>query len=177
MSTKKSLDKNIWTSLVAQWLRICLPMQGTRVQALVQEDPTCHGAAKPMCHNYWACALEPMNHNYWACALEPVSHNYWACAPQLLKPACSRARMPQLLSPCSATREATAMRSPRTATKSSPHSPQLEKSLHAAMSTQCTQKKKNQTKTTEKRISIAALFIRDKTCNSPGVHEQRYGFT
>ena len=31
-------------SLVAQWLRICLPMQGTRVQALVWEDPTCHGA-------------------------------------------------------------------------------------------------------------------------------------
>ena len=27
-------------SLVAQWLRICLPMQGTRVQALVQEHPT-----------------------------------------------------------------------------------------------------------------------------------------
>ena len=33
-------------SLVAQWLRICLPMQGTRVQALVWEDPTCRGAAK-----------------------------------------------------------------------------------------------------------------------------------
>ena len=30
-------------SLVAQWLRICLPMQGTRVRALVWEDPTCHG--------------------------------------------------------------------------------------------------------------------------------------
>ena len=28
-----------WTSLVAQWLRICLPMQGTWVQALVPEDP------------------------------------------------------------------------------------------------------------------------------------------
>ena len=24
----------------------------TRVRALVQEDPTCHGATKPMCHNY-----------------------------------------------------------------------------------------------------------------------------
>ena len=43
-------------SLVAQWLRICLPMQGTRVRALVQEDPTCHGATKPMSHNYCACA-------------------------------------------------------------------------------------------------------------------------
>ena len=44
-------------SLVAHWLRIHLPMQGTRVRALVQEDPTCHGATKPMNHNYWACAL------------------------------------------------------------------------------------------------------------------------
>ena len=40
------------TSLVVQWLRIRLPMQGTRVRALVQEDPTCHGAAKPVHHNY-----------------------------------------------------------------------------------------------------------------------------
>ena len=39
-------------SLVAQWLRIRLPMQGTRVRALVQEDPTCRGATKPMRHNY-----------------------------------------------------------------------------------------------------------------------------
>ena len=39
-------------SLVAQWLRIHLPMQATRVQALVQEDPTCHGATKPMHQNY-----------------------------------------------------------------------------------------------------------------------------
>ena len=41
-----------WASLVAQWLRIHLPMQGTRVRALVQEDPTCHGATKPMHHKY-----------------------------------------------------------------------------------------------------------------------------
>ena len=36
------------TSLVAQWLRIHLPMQGTRVRALVQEDPTCRGATNPV---------------------------------------------------------------------------------------------------------------------------------
>ena len=39
-------------------------MQGTRVRALVREDPTCRGATKP------------------------VRHNYWAHEPQLLKPAC-----------------------------------------------------------------------------------------
>ena len=36
------------TSPVAQWLRIRLPMQGTQVQARVREDPTCHGATKPV---------------------------------------------------------------------------------------------------------------------------------
>ena len=39
-------------SLVAQWLRICLPMQGTQVRALVWEDTTCRGATKPVSHNY-----------------------------------------------------------------------------------------------------------------------------
>ena len=38
-------------SLVAQWLRVCLPMQGTRVLALVWEDPTCRGATGPVSHN------------------------------------------------------------------------------------------------------------------------------
>ena len=66
-----SIDANILNkilakraSLVAQWLRILLPMQGTWVRALVREDPTCHGATKP------------------------VRHNYWARMPQLLEPAC-----------------------------------------------------------------------------------------
>ena len=39
-------------SLVAQWLRICLLMQGTRVRALIWEDPTCRGATGPVSHNY-----------------------------------------------------------------------------------------------------------------------------
>ena len=38
-------------SLVAQWIRIHLPMQGTWVQYLVWEDSTCHGATKPKRHN------------------------------------------------------------------------------------------------------------------------------
>ena len=47
-----SIKKHSWASLVVQWLRIHLPMQGTQVRALVQEDPTCCGATKPMRHNY-----------------------------------------------------------------------------------------------------------------------------
>ena len=42
--------QNLGASLVAQWFRICLPMQGTRVQALVWEDPTCCGVTKPVSH-------------------------------------------------------------------------------------------------------------------------------
>ena len=38
-------------SLVAQWLRVCLLVQGTRVRALAWEDPTCRGAAGPVSHN------------------------------------------------------------------------------------------------------------------------------
>ena len=37
----------VGASLVAQWLRVCLPMQGTRVRALVWEDPTCRGVTRP----------------------------------------------------------------------------------------------------------------------------------
>ena len=42
----------LWTSLVAQWLGILLPMQGSQVRSLVWEDSTCRRAAKPMCRNY-----------------------------------------------------------------------------------------------------------------------------
>ena len=50
----ETVIKNLPTgaSLVAQWLRICLPMQGTRVRALVWEDPTCCRTAGPVSHNY-----------------------------------------------------------------------------------------------------------------------------
>ena len=50
---RKSYVKKIHgASLVAQWLRVCLLVKGTRVRALVWEDPTCRGAAGPVSHNY-----------------------------------------------------------------------------------------------------------------------------
>ena len=51
---KKKKKACFRTSLVAQWLKIHLPVQGSWVRALVWEDPTCCGATKPICHNYWA---------------------------------------------------------------------------------------------------------------------------
>ena len=56
---KPNQKHHVGTSLVAQWVRICLPMQGTQVQPLVWEDFTCHGETEPVRHNYWARALEP----------------------------------------------------------------------------------------------------------------------
>ena len=93
-------------SLVAQWLRIHLPMQQTQVQALVQEDPRSRST--------W-----PGFHNYWACALEPGSWSRRACVLRLLSPCAPGPRF--------TTREATAVRSPSNAMKSSSHSPQCEK--------------------------------------------------
>ena len=46
------LKNHFGASLVAQWLRIRPPMQGTRVRALVQEDPASRRATKPVPHNY-----------------------------------------------------------------------------------------------------------------------------
>ena len=40
------------------WLRIRLPVQGTKIQSLVQEDSTSHEAVKLVCHSYW-----PEHHN------------------------------------------------------------------------------------------------------------------
>ena len=47
-----SIKQYLGASLVAQWLGVCLPVQGTRVRALVWEDPTCRGATRPVSHNY-----------------------------------------------------------------------------------------------------------------------------
>ena len=48
------IKRLLWTSLVVQWVRIHLPLQGTQVQSLLQEDSSGLGAAGPVCHNCWA---------------------------------------------------------------------------------------------------------------------------
>ena len=84
------LNLHLWASLVAQWERNCLPMQKAWVWSLVWEDSTYCGATKPMCHNYWACALEPRNHKYWAHVLQLLKPRHpRACATQLESSPCS----------------------------------------------------------------------------------------
>ena len=61
------------TSLVEQWIRIYLPLQGTQVPSLVREDSTRRGAAEP----------------------QLLSPNPGACKLQLLKPECPGACAPQ----------------------------------------------------------------------------------
>ena len=70
-------------SLVAQWFRICLPIQGTRVRSLVREDPTGCGATKPLHHNYWALCSRARKPQL----LSPRAAITEACVP--------RARAPQ----------------------------------------------------------------------------------
>ena len=55
------LKEDYRTSLMVQWLRICLPMHGTWVQSLVQKIPhateelsLCATTVEPMIHKYWA---------------------------------------------------------------------------------------------------------------------------
>ena len=49
---EKIIKTETGRSLVVQWLRICLAMQGTLVQSLVWEDPTNRSSTKPMHPNY-----------------------------------------------------------------------------------------------------------------------------
>ena len=48
----RKIKKRGGTSLVVQWLRIHLPIQGTQVQFLIWEDSISHRGAKAMSHNY-----------------------------------------------------------------------------------------------------------------------------
>ena len=63
---KKKKKKADRPSLVAWWIRIHFPMQGTQVWSLVQEDSTSLGATMPACHNFWVGSLEPESRSYWA---------------------------------------------------------------------------------------------------------------
>ena len=66
-------------------------MQGTRVWALVWEDPTCRGATKPVRHNYWAHVPQLLSPR----ATTTEAHKPRAHAPQQEKPPQWEACTPQ----------------------------------------------------------------------------------
>ena len=101
------LKSNNRTSLVIQWLRIHLAMQGTAGRYLVPEDHTCRGAAKSV-HQ------------------QLLSRCPRICEPRLLSPCATTAAAcePEAYT---VPREASTMRSQCSAVKSGPHFPQLER--------------------------------------------------
>ena len=57
---KKSKELPWWLSGKASaW-----QLKERQIQSLIQEDPTCHGATKPVHHNCLAQALEPRSQNH-----------------------------------------------------------------------------------------------------------------
>ena len=77
-----SFLKNWGASLVVCSLRICLPMQGTQVQSLAREEPTCHGATKSEHHNSWSpCTLQSVLCNKRSHHSEKPIHHSWRVAP------------------------------------------------------------------------------------------------
>ena len=88
------------TSLVAQRLRICLPMQGTPVRYLVQKDSTCHRATKPMCCNYWSlCSLQPVLCKRSHCNGKPVCSNEDTRQPKIVNKNLKKKKRTMGLSP------------------------------------------------------------------------------
>ena len=59
-------EGNSRASLVAQWWKVYLSMQETRVWSLIWEDLTCHGATEHLRHSYWACALDQGSRSRWS---------------------------------------------------------------------------------------------------------------
>ena len=73
--TIKKIVRLIRVFLVVQWLRIHFAVQGTLVQSLVQEDPACCRATKPVCHDYRAHVLQLLQSVH----LEPALCNNRSC--------------------------------------------------------------------------------------------------
>ena len=67
---------------MVQWLRICLPLQGTSVWSLVWKDSACRRATKPVHHNSWSPpALEPLPCSERSHHKEKTTNSNWRVAP------------------------------------------------------------------------------------------------
>ena len=127
-------------------------MEGTRVRALVREDPTCRGATKPMHHNCWSPR-----------ALEPMCSNYWAHGLQLLKPTC--------LEPVLCNKRSHHNEKPVHRNEESPLLAATRESLRAATKTQRSQKK---TKTKTKKESESTVYISNPLLVGKSIQIQKY---
>ena len=81
------------TSLVAQWMRICLPTQETQVGSLVWEDFTCCRATKPCTTTPEPAHREPLLHKRRHHSEKPEHCNRVALhSPQPEKSPCTATR-------------------------------------------------------------------------------------
>ena len=64
----------MWASLVAQWYRICLPMQETQVQSLDQEDPLEEDIAAHSSILAWRVLWTEEPGRIWSAGLRKVRH-------------------------------------------------------------------------------------------------------
>ena len=87
-SSVNQASERHWVFLGVQWLRIHLPMQGSGVQSLVQEDPTCRAPIAPR--------------------LQLLKPRPTACAPQEQPPRWGPQAPPWRAAPLAATRDARA---------------------------------------------------------------------
>ena len=77
-------NKAYRASLVAQWLRTCLPMQETWVWSLVQKDPRCLRTTGLLCHTSWVHMLQLMKPMCLEWALQQEKPPQWeTCLLQL----------------------------------------------------------------------------------------------
>ena len=75
--------RQILYHLSHQWFRIRVAMQGTPVRSLVQGNRTCLKATNPVCHDYWAHALEPVicnkrSHHFRVAPFHLTRESLWA---------------------------------------------------------------------------------------------------
>ena len=88
-------SKRQWqTSLVVQWIVICLTTQEIWIQSLAQEDSTCHEATNPVCHNYKACTPRAHAPQEKPPQWEACSHQRTVAPTLQLEKACTQEQRP-----------------------------------------------------------------------------------
>ena len=132
---------------------------GNTVWSIIQEDPTCHRATKPMHHDYWAhglglqaAATKPVCHNNWSLPVQEPTHcYYWAHVLQLLKPVCLEPVLCNKRSHCS--------EKPTHHSQEYPCPPQLEKACAKQHRPSTAQRKKGYGVSFNNKYSLSRLTV------------------
>ena len=82
---------HLWKEVILWPLdQFCIKIEGIFPDGIVDKNPPAISGDTSLIPGpgrfYMQQSTKPMCHNYWASALEAGSHKYWARKPQLLKP-------------------------------------------------------------------------------------------